>query len=304
MLYPKIGEQAYAVPPFQIHSSKTSETTVGTSRILQSSESESDFRGLTGQRTVGQRFRALNRTFEKSSREKCMFIIIDYVMDNFMRRFYKTNSKTSRPSLEDFFKDSITGKWWVGCPDDSDEETKSAGTRSNQDLIVLHEDKGLLFVQIKSVQKNKTTTDEAVVKSIKDGQKQLLQDVSVLKKCLRKSTPQSVTKVLALPNLRKQDLHSIKQIKGLVGKDVKLLLADHLSGDEDFGVWWEELDKKRLGSDKIKEIVGRYLGLFSTPQQLQAVNERHHVRDHCDALLFTGRLFKRLIFTQKQLKII
>lgn len=50
----------------------------------------------------------------------------------------------------------------------------------------------------------------------------------------------------------------IKQIKGLVGKDVKLLLAEHLNRDEDFGAWWEELDKKRLDSHQIKEIVGRY----------------------------------------------
>ncbi|KAK7474078.1 hypothetical protein BaRGS_00034684 [Batillaria attramentaria] len=148
-LYPNVASVAYAVPHFPIGEHTDKPCSIGEKETAYFKEfkenavQDSQSRGDRAQRLVGRAFRILNEILEREKQCSTMFIMSQLCYDNML-------AVLRRPQA--LLVHNTCTKVLEKCPFYINIPTDELKTRGELDLMVLHREKGALFVQIKSVQ--------------------------------------------------------------------------------------------------------------------------------------------------------
>nr|KAG5710643.1 hypothetical protein BaRGS_013289 [Batillaria attramentaria] len=345
--YPGIGKTPHAVPDHFIGAHKAKklcpcDITDRENSFFENAEQYSQVRGDKAQRTIGRAFRMLSAVLEKEGKS-AMFIISQLSYDNllaFLRRCGKL-PEGFRKQFEKVFADEPS---YINIPAHLEQ-------RGELDLMILHEEKGVIFVQIKGIlnekeqqaaaykeqretgkTEQKVTTEvkqakATIQKKIKNAEKQLDHDVCIFE-CLmsRSGTPEShgeqvkptgpppvkVTRVVALPNLTKKDIEdneieSKQDSLFLLKEDLfeeDMNLAECETDLSNFRRWWDRLPAAPMRRDYMQEIVGKYIGPFSSALTSKDGNERERQRQYRDSVQRTALLLSRNMLSRRQLDIL
>ncbi|KAK7474080.1 hypothetical protein BaRGS_00034686, partial [Batillaria attramentaria] len=311
--YPGIGKTPHAVPDHFIGAHKAKklcpcDITDRENSFFENAEQYSQVRGDKAQRTIGRAFRMLSAVLEKEGKS-AMFIISQLSYDNllaFLRRCGKL-PEGFRKQFEKVFADEPS---YINIPAHLEQ-------RGELDLMILHEEKGVIFVQIKGILNEKEQQAAAYKEQRETGKTE--QKVTTEVKQVK------VTRVVALPNLTKKDIEDNEiESKGTpeakavflwgfihVQQDSLFLLKEDLFEEDmnlaecetdlsNFRRWWDRLPAAPMRRDYMQEIVGKYIGPFSSALTSKDGNERERQRQYRDSVQRTALLLSRNMLSRRQ----
>ncbi|KAK7095140.1 hypothetical protein V1264_006586 [Littorina saxatilis] len=310
--FPDLGKIAYAVPHFFIgkHSIKWNRNSFCYKHCQ-----ESDVRGDNAQSKVGRGLRLLNEEMKQRG-ETTMFIIGNLMYENVLIWPEEIPEKSRNAFQKQIHKD---------FPDLLVKEEMRYYTRRDQpddprqrgelDITIIHESKGVIFIQVKSFGTHVPPKGSLKGKEKKEqAYDQLNENERVFNNLFKHYTrnpEQKVCKVFALPNLTKEEAVDACKIQEKDG--VYLLSKDDLYDDgmetaereynmEKLRRWWNNLPdlSTPLSPDFTKDIIARFIGTLSKPRNLDCLTERTHVRTMADGIRLAGRMFKTMGLNHSQ----
>ncbi|PVD21561.1 hypothetical protein C0Q70_17359 [Pomacea canaliculata] len=295
--FPDIGKAAITVHPyFQCCSDKFEE--VDGFYCIKSCQ-ESDKRGDAAHLQVFMTFRLFNDRLERN-KEPAMFLMLGIHSDNilaWLRQDTDVCKVTGRKEIQQNIEQVRRFVRILGLQN----------RRNAPDLIALHRDR-IVFVEVKSVGLATTPTPKDIDDAIIKAEKQLNEGVQLFQEIMNTQEKCHVVKVIALPGVASKVLCTRP-----LSKDVTFLCQDHLlkfdiqvpEAETDlsaFRQWWGNLLYTNVDSQFLQEIVGKYVGLLSTPVIIRDGNVAHLDRHPKDGISQIQRRFQRRILTQEQKK--
>ncbi|XP_076436104.1 uncharacterized protein LOC143275715 isoform X2 [Babylonia areolata] len=197
--------------------------------------------------------------------------------------------------------------------------------------MLIHPCHGVIFIQVKAVGDNpESRTQAEIQKRIFLGGKQLRKDHNILRWVLQ-DWPEvagcHVTRVVALPNLTRDEMASFwppadldpaseeaKYMEGVVFlcKDDLPIPDSPTTPEADVEVtslmaWWKEHVAGVVGALSLpfmKDMVSRYVGMLSAVEVYAGNNLRREVRLTSDAIDVCGKMFRRILLNEQQLRIL
>lgn len=319
--YPGLGENvAYAIPPFYIGKPDACDTS---GSGISTEKQESSVRGHVAACKVELAFRLLSNKMERNH-QKPLVVISNLQYENVM--IWPENVRKILTVPDDFVPkncpDMVTDAndkttFYYGKP--TQQNQNNSQQRGEGDLIILHQTVGIIFVEIKSYGTYpESEGDEQGAKKINKAKDQLDRNERCFRATFADSTELLGVKrhrIVALPNLSEDE--AIRRCGP--GKDVIYLTKDNMF-DEDlekpeidydltqFEKWWEktfsteeETTQPAFTPQMMQDSVARYLGPLSRPLSFGDSQAQSHIRTLNDAIQYTGKIFKKRIFTSHDL---
>ncbi|PVD21545.1 hypothetical protein C0Q70_17343 [Pomacea canaliculata] len=177
---------------------------------------------------------------------------------------------------------------------------------TEKEMLQLAVTLALCAVLVKSVDPERS--NDEIKKSINKAIKQLRENQRIFGEIVDNSLiSRSVVKVVALPHIQHEQLLNLN----VPQEDIVYLCKDHLLRFDtevpeaeldvnSFRTWWQELPRGPVESQCLQEIVGKYVGLLSTPVSIKVGNKTHLVRHHKDSIREIEHRFQMKILTKEQ----
>ncbi|XP_055867029.1 uncharacterized protein LOC106052516 [Biomphalaria glabrata] len=307
--YKKIGQVTWRVPPVKFNCMVTKPVNSGCNCKIVVTPQETDQETNCAENIVCGTFENLSNNLVEAKETSAMFIVSNFEYDNYLNKIYSLQLGELNGQLLNLPKD--------------------VASRGELDILILHQEAGILLVQTKAVGYNIPKNAEAdcekyisnIERAVMKAVEQLERDVKVMLHVMGdlKIQKQQITKVVALPNLSRSFLDLAVQKwtekctslgEKISNSDLQLkihfLCQEHFKCPKALKDWWCENFSKKTGItlNVMKQIAYRTVGLLSTVSVWTSSQPRMEVRNLNDAAWETGNRFTQVLLSGQQAELL
>ncbi|KAH9491411.1 hypothetical protein Btru_031274 [Bulinus truncatus] len=319
--YTDIGVKTWRVPPVKFNVMKTLKACSDSCKVIGKVQ-QTDQETNSAENIVCGSFENLSKYLVDKQLDSAMFIVSNFEYDNYLNKINLLNLELNSTQEERKSRMETLSNIALKLP-------KDVAQRGELDVLILHQNAGILLVQTKAVGYSfpcsDTDLDGAYIsnihKAIEKAVNQLLRDCLVILHVMDDLQLQEnqLTKLIALPKLRRcfleKALQKCESLRAMIENkqlDPNLhflckedFMCDNSGWQKNLENWWSlKLQPRKLKLETMKEIAYRTVGLMSTVSVWSSSQPRMEVRNLNDAAWETGNRFTQVLLSSQQAELL